>query len=176
MALICEPKLLIADEPTTALDVTIQAQILAVLRKLQQDRKLGLLLITHDLGIVAEMANRVFVMYAGKVVEAAPTSDLFARPMHPYTQGLMRARPEPGSSQRDREPLAVIPGMVPPATQFKNDCRFRPRCPLADEKCNTEPPLHELQPGHLSACHYSDAKGMDAWADKTGRESEGGAE
>ena len=174
MALICEPKLLIADEPTTALDVTIQAQILELLRKLQQDRKLGLLLITHDLGVVAEMARRVFVMYAGKVVEAGATSDLFAKPLHPYTQGLMRARPEPGSSQRGHQRLAVIPGMVPPATQFQDDCRFRPRCPLAGEKCTAEPPLRELSPGHHAACHYSDAKGIDAWSEETQPAAKGG--
>jgi peptide/nickel transport system ATP-binding protein len=163
MALICSPKLLIADEPTTALDVTIQAQILELLRDLQRRRGLSLLLITHDLGIVAEMAARVCVMYAGKIVERATTSELFAHPLHPYTQGLMRARPEPGSSQRGRQRLAVIPGMVPAATQFKDDCRFRARCPLAGEKCVAEPPLEELRPGHCAACWYTRAEGIDAW-------------
>jgi peptide/nickel transport system ATP-binding protein len=174
MALICEPKLLIADEPTTALDVTIQAQILELLRKLQQDHKLALLLITHDLGIVAEMAARTFVMYAGKVAEAGTTRDIFARPLHPYTQGLMRARPEPGSSQHGRKRLAVIPGMVPAATQFKDDCRFRARCPLAGEKCGTEPALCAFNVEHYAACHYTKTEGVDAWAAVTASTGNGG--
>ncbi len=174
MALICEPKLLIADEPTTALDVTIQAQILELLLTLQRERKLALLLITHDLGIVAEMAARTFVMYAGKVVESGTTRDLFARPLHPYTQGLMRARPEPGSSQRGRKRLAVIPGMVPVATQFKDDCRFRARCPLAGEKCTVEPSLCELHPGHQAACHYTKGEGIDAWNEAAAPAGKGG--
>jgi oligopeptide/dipeptide ABC transporter ATP-binding protein len=163
MSLICSPRLLIADEPTTALDVTIQAQILELLSRLQRERGLALLLITHDLGIVAEMAARVFVMYAGKVVESARTEDLFNLPMHPYTQGLMRARPEPGGRRRGRQRLAVIPGMVPAATQFRDDCRFRPRCPRADGKCFAEPPLVELRPGHCVACWHPCDAGQDAW-------------
>jgi peptide/nickel transport system ATP-binding protein len=164
MALICDPKVLIADEPTTALDVTIQAQILDVLRKLQQDRRLSLLLITHDLGVVAEMAERTFVMYAGKIIEQASTREIFSKPLHPYTQGLLRARPEPGSSQRGRNRLAVIPGIVPAATLFKDDCRFRTRCPLAADICAKEPPLvpHLPEsPDHRAACHFA---GQDAWA------------
>jgi len=175
MALICEPKLLIADEPTTALDVTIQAQILELLRKLQRERRLALLLITHDLGIVAEMASRTFVMYAGKVVESGATRDLFARPLHPYTQGLLRARPEPGSSQRGRKRLAVIPGMVPVATQFKDDCRFRARCPLAGPPCAAEPALRELRPGHHAACHFTRAEGIEAWTEAAAPAGQGGA-
>jgi oligopeptide/dipeptide ABC transporter ATP-binding protein len=163
MALICSPKLLIADEPTTALDVTIQAQILDLLRSLRKSYNLSLLLITHDLGVVAEMADRVCVMYAGKIVETAKTRDLFAKPLHPYTQGLMRARPEAGSSQRGRQRLAVIPGMVPAATQFKDDCRFRARCPLAAEKCGAEPPLAEIRPAPHAACWYSTPEGTRAW-------------
>ena len=163
MALICGPKLLIADEPSTALDVTIQAQILELLRELQRARGLALLLITHDLGVVAEMAERTCVMYAGKIVERATTVELFERPLHPYTQGLMRARPEPGSSLRGRRRLAVIPGLVPSATRFGDDCRFRPRCPLAGEKCPQAPPLEEIRPGHHAACWYTKAEGVQAW-------------
>jgi len=163
MALINRPKLLIADEPTTALDVTIQAQILDLLRSLRKAYNLSLLLITHDLGVVAEMADRLFVMYAGKIVESGTTSEVFARPLHPYTQGLMRARPDPGSSQRGRRRLAVIPGLVPAATQFKDDCRFRARCPLAGEKCPAEPPLEELRPDHRVACWYAKPEGVQAW-------------
>jgi len=161
MALICNPKLLIADEPTTALDVTIQAQILDLLRDLQQKRGLALLLITHDLGVVAEMAKRIYVMYAGKVVEAGATEDVFAKPLHPYTQGLMRARPDP--TRRGHKRLAVIPGIVPAATQFKDDCRFRDRCPLADGKCEKEPELKEWRPAHRAACWNTSAEGVKAW-------------
>ena len=161
MALICNPKVLIADEPTTALDVTIQAQILDLLKKLQSERKLSLLLITHDLGIVADMAERTFVMYAGKIIEQAQTAEIFKAPLHPYTQGLLRARPEMGSSQRGRKKLAVIPGMVPAATMFQDDCRFRPRCPLAADVCAKEPPLAERTPGHRAACYFA---GQNAWA------------
>jgi oligopeptide/dipeptide ABC transporter ATP-binding protein len=164
MALICGPELIIADEPTTALDVTIQAQILELLRKLQQDRHLSLLLITHDLGIVAEMAERTCVMYAGKIVEQSSTVELFRKPLHPYTQGLLRARPEPGSSQRGRRRLSVIPGMVPAATRFGEDCRFNPRCPLCTEACaQKEPPLIEYAAGHRAACWHTKAEGIDAW-------------
>jgi oligopeptide/dipeptide ABC transporter ATP-binding protein len=184
MALICSPRLLIADEPTTALDVTIQAQILELLRALQRERGLALLLITHDLGLVAEMAARVCVMYAGKIVESAPAAELFARPLHPYTQGLMRARPA-GNSGTDRtsglslnsrrKRLAVIPGMVPAATQFGDDCRFRARCPLAGGKCAAEPPLEELRPGHRAACWYTSAEGAEAWRTGAAAAKEGGA-
>lgn len=163
MALICSPKLIIADEPTTALDVTIQAQILDLLRSLRKSYNLSLLLITHDLGVVAEMADRVCVMYAGKIVETASTRDLFARPLHPYTQGLMRARPEPGSSKFGRKRLAVIPGLVPAATQFQDDCRFRARCPLAGAKCSSEPPLEAFGADHRAACWYTSAEGVQAW-------------
>ena len=164
MALICGPELLIADEPTTALDVTIQAQILELLRKLQQDRHLSLLLITHDLGIVAEMAERTSVMYAGKIAEQAATREIFRRPLHPYTQGLLRARPAPGSSRSGRRRLAVIPGMVPAATQFRDNCRFNPRCPLCTEVCvQKEPPLADYGSLHKAACWHTKAEGIDAW-------------
>ncbi|GMV82372.1 MAG: ABC transporter ATP-binding protein [Planctomycetota bacterium] len=169
MALICNPRLLIADEPTTALDVTIQAQILELLMELQASRNLALLLITHDLGVVAEMAQRTCVMYAGKIVETASTIEVFSRPLHPYTQGLMRARPEPGSSQHGRKRLAVIPGRVPAATAFKDDCRFRPRCPLAVERCGQEPPLNDFGQAHRAACWQTKAEGVDAWAEAAER-------
>jgi peptide/nickel transport system ATP-binding protein len=164
MALICGPQLLIADEPTTALDVTIQAQILELLRRLQKEHNLSLLLITHDLGIVAEMAERTCVMYAGKIVEKSPTRDLFRRPLHPYTQGLLRARPAPGSSQFGRNRLSVIPGIVPAATQFKDNCRFNPRCPLCTEICiSKEPSLEDYGGDHRAACWHTKAEGIDAW-------------
>src|SRR5579862_2603826 len=162
MALICDPQLLIADEPTTALDVTIQAQILELLRNLQQERHLSLLLITHDLGIVAEMAERTNVMYAGKIVEQCPTADIFKRPLHPYTQGLLRARP--GGEKNKGQRLAVIPGMVPAATEFKDNCRFNPRCPLCtDVCCEREPALEEYGGAHRAACWHTKAEGIDAW-------------
>ena len=169
MALICGPELLIADEPTTALDVTIQAQILDVLKKMQKERNLSLLLITHDLGIVAEMAERTCVMYAGKIVEQGPTADIFRRPLHPYTQGLLRARPgrvETGSPGSQAKParLSVIPGMVPAATRFLDNCRFNPRCPLCTEECSTkEPVLADYGGEHKAACFHTKAEGIDAW-------------
>ncbi|MBM3523659.1 MAG: ABC transporter ATP-binding protein, partial [Alphaproteobacteria bacterium] len=126
MAIACEPQLLIADEPTTALDVTIQAQILTLIRTLRATRGMGVLLITHDLGVVAGMADRVVVMYAGQVVEEAPVADLFARPRHPYTRMLLRAVPRVA---RKLERLATIAGTTPPASRFPAGCRFHPRCP-----------------------------------------------
>ena len=153
MAMACNPTLLIADEPTTALDVTIQAQILDLIRNLQEERGMSVLLITHDLGVVAETAHHVAVMYAGKVVEYADVTELFERPRHPYTIGLFRSLPDlapPG------ERLATIEGIVPAATRFPSGCRFRTRCPLANEQCASEvPPLAPLpdQPGHTVACH-----------------------
>jgi len=141
MALICHPQILIADEPTTALDVTIQAQILELLSRLQQQLGMAVLLITHDLGVVAGSADRVVVMYAGQVVESAPTRTLFARPGHPYTEGLMASIPR---LDRPRERLHSIPGSVPAATAWPAGCRFHPRCPYAWDKCRTEePPLLE---------------------------------
>jgi len=162
MALICDPELIIADEPTTALDVTIQAQILDLLRKLQRERNLSLLLITHDLGIVAEMAARTCVMYAGKIIEQGITADIFKRPLHPYTQGLMRARPA-GVNRVARQRLNVIPGMVPAATKFGDDCRFRPRCPAAASVCSVEPPLVPVEGDHCTACHFPQGVGVNVW-------------
>jgi oligopeptide/dipeptide ABC transporter ATP-binding protein len=137
MALACKPKLLIADEPTTALDVTIQAQILDLLRDLQQELGMAILLITHDLGVIAEMARRVVVMYGGRVVEEASVEALFEAPHHPYTQGLFRSLPSV-NERKDR--LEVIPGMVPPATDFPSGCRFRNRCEKATDACGERLP------------------------------------
>jgi oligopeptide/dipeptide ABC transporter ATP-binding protein len=139
MALVCHPKVLIADEPTTALDVTIQAQILELLDRLQAELGMSVLLITHDLGVVAGQADRVVVMYAGQVVETAPTTALFDGPLHPYTEGLMAAVPRI-DARKSR--LQAIPGQVPAATAWPSGCRFHPRCPHAWTKCaNEEPPL-----------------------------------
>ena len=134
MALMCDPELLIADEPTTALDVTVQAQILRLLADLQKDLGLAILLITHDLGVVARTAHRVSVMYAGEVVESSPVDRLFNRPMHPYTRGLLSCVPVPGKVRRD-QPLGSIPGMVPHVTQGFEGCAFRLRCSLARADC-----------------------------------------
>ena len=151
MALSCNPKLLIADEPTTALDVTIQAQILDLMRQLQKDFGMSILLITHDLGVVAEMADHVAVMYASQVVEYAPVDVLFAKPEHPYTNGLLASLPQLGG---EAEELRTIPGMVPHPLQFPVGCKFNPRCPLVEEVCKTiDPKLVEIEPEHLCACH-----------------------
>jgi peptide/nickel transport system ATP-binding protein len=155
MAMSCDPALLIADEPTTALDVTIQAQILDLMRKLQEEEGMSMLLITHDLGVVAENAQHVAVMYAGKVVEYAPADELFAKPRHPYTIGLLHSLPDL-STRGDR--LETIPGIVPSAFRFPSGCRFRTRCSLASDRCTTEePPLVALETsrsGHTVACHH----------------------
>jgi oligopeptide/dipeptide ABC transporter ATP-binding protein len=159
MALVCRPALLIADEPTTALDVTIQAQILELLNELQCELNMSVLLITHDLGVVAETCDRVLVMYAGKVVESAPVASLFERPKHPYTHGLFRSLPTLGERKTQ---LAVIPGAVPSPLEFPSGCRFRTRCPLAQEICKQEPPLREIEQNHLAACHFAEMVGQMA--------------
>ncbi len=151
MALMCEPKLLIADEPTTALDVTVQAQILRLLAQLQRDLGLGMLLITHDLGIVARVAHRVAVMYAGKVVENASAQELFAAPRHPYTQGLLRCVPVPGRIRRD-EPLGSIPGTVPRVGPDFEGCAFRERCPHAAPECEHDIPRRQAAATHDYLC------------------------
>jgi len=151
MALALEPDVLIADEPTTALDVTVQAQILRLLAQLQRDLGLGMLLITHDLGIVARVAHRVSVMYAGEVVESAATAELFANPKHPYTQGLLRCVPVPGKIKRD-EPLGSIPGTVPRIGPGFEGCAFRERCDFADETCAHTVPRHAAGPSHEFLC------------------------
>jgi len=154
MALVCGPELLIADEPTTALDVTIQAQILDLLRDLQADLGMSVLLITHDLGVVAEMARHVAVMYLGRIVEEADIRDLFDRPLHPYTVGLFRSRP----TLQHRMTLASIPGLVPSPMAVPSGCPFHPRCPLSDGKqCVSErPPLETSGEGHPVACWHAD--------------------
>lgn len=150
MALSCDPKLLIADEPTTALDVTIQAQILDLIAKQQQERNMALLLITHNLGVVAEVADRVMVMYAGQIVESAPVATIFQHPCHPYTHGLLKSIP---SVDDKNKKLYVIQGTVPSPLFFSKACRFNRRCPYAQERCRADaPPLIELEPGHLVRC------------------------
>ena len=151
MALMCDPELLIADEPTTALDVTVQAQILRLLAGLQKDLGLGILLITHDLGIVARIADRVSVMYAGEVVESAPTAALFAAPEHPYTRGLLTCVPVPGKVKRD-EPLGSIPGVVPRIQPGFAGCGFRDRCAQATPACAVDIPRRDLGGGHETLC------------------------
>lgn len=158
MALACNPSLLIADEPTTALDVTIQAQILDLLQNLRQKTGAAVLLITHDLGVVAEFAERVLVMYAGRKVEEAGVRDLFTTPRHPYTQGLMGAVPRLGSSRgKDASTsLAEIPGRVPDLSQPIAGCVFAARCPRAEEVCRRiDPALEVKAPKHLAACHFA---------------------
>ena len=151
MALMCEPELLIADEPTTALDVTVQAEILRLLDGLQREMGLALLLITHDLGVVARVADRVSVMYAGEVVESAPVEALFAQPSHPYTQGLLRSVPVPGKMRRD-EALGSIPGVVPRIGPGFVGCAFRDRCEHAMPECAAEIPLRHPAPEHAYLC------------------------
>jgi len=159
MALACNPKLLIADEPTTALDVTIQAQILDLMRELKEKINAAIVLITHDLGVVAEMAQRVVVMYAGRKAEEAPVAALFRRPLHPYTKGLLASVPRLGASLHvDRAPrLAEIPGTVPSLREPIPGCPFETRCAFATGICQREmPAFEEKEPGHFAACFHSD--------------------
>jgi peptide/nickel transport system ATP-binding protein/oligopeptide transport system ATP-binding protein len=150
MALACAPRLLIADEPTTALDVTVQAQILDLLRDLQADTGMSIILITHDLGVVAEMADEVAVMYSGRVVERAPARELFENPQHPYTLGLLGSVPR---LDEERDRLLAIEGTVPPPFALPPGCRFAPRCPFAIEACRAAPPpLRALSADHHAAC------------------------
>jgi oligopeptide transport system ATP-binding protein len=150
MALACSPKLLLADEPTTALDVTVQAQFLDLLRRLQGEMGLGVLLITHDLGVVAQFASRVYVMYCGKVVEEAPISALFGDPLHPYTRGLMRSVPRLAGERAAR--LETIPGSVPDLRHLPPGCAFAPRCPEAREACKAPPPVVSKGEGRAVRC------------------------
>ena len=150
MALGAKPKLLIADEPTTALDVTIQAQILDLMRQLQKDMGTAISFITHDLGVVYEMCERVLVLYCGEAVEEAPVEEIFANPMHPYTQGLLSTLPKFGVKGK----LPTIPGTVPPSGKFPTGCVFAPRCPHATERCRSEKPqMRAASDGHLVRCH-----------------------
>jgi peptide/nickel transport system ATP-binding protein len=154
MALSCNPELLIADEPTTALDVTVQAQILELVTRLQEELGMGMIMITHDLGVIAEVSDRVAVMYAAKVVEYATVDEIFYNPKHPYTIGLLKSIPRLGERV---ERLATIEGTVPPPTNFPKGCHFCTRCPYADALCwNDEPPLVEIETGHFAACWHID--------------------
>jgi len=153
MSLMCGPELIIADEPTTALDVTIQAQILHLLSELQREFGLALLLITHDLGVVARIAHKVAVMYAGQVVEAGSTEAIFGAPQHPYTLGLMECIPVPGRTERGGR-LGSIPGIVPSLVGEIRHCAFRSRCPFADAPCAEDPALHVAGDGHAYRCHF----------------------
>ena len=152
MALACRPKLLIADEPTTALDVTIQAQILDLMERLRQELGTAIILITHDLGVIAEISHRVVVIYAGRIMEQATTLELFDRPLHPYTRGLMQAIPSPEATRKSQD-LYEIRGVVPSLLALPQGCRFHPRCPYVQDICKErEPGLLEIFPGHWAAC------------------------
>ena len=156
MALSCKPKLLIADEPTTALDVTIQAQILDLLNELKSQMGMSIMLITHAMGVVAETAQRVVVMYAGRVVEEASVEKLFASPAHPYTQGLIRSIPRIDFDSDHKQRLEAIPGSVPKLINPPMGCRFAPRCQYASDRCTQEmPEIREISTGHSVACHFS---------------------
>ncbi|WP_092753572.1 ABC transporter ATP-binding protein [Rhizobium aethiopicum] len=156
MALACDPTLLIADEPTTALDVTIQAQILALLQTLQRERGMAMLFVTHNLGVVAEIAHRVAVMYAGRIVETGPVGEVFRNPRHPYTIGLLASMPKLGDASRMKqagERLAAIPGVVPSLMDMPVGCAFQPRCKFAIDDCRVAvPPLADIDPRHKSRC------------------------
>ncbi|RJF76509.1 ABC transporter ATP-binding protein [Rhodopseudomonas palustris] len=155
MAIACEPKLLIADEPTTALDVTIQAQIIELLKEIQRESRMGMIFITHDLGVIADVADRVTVMYAGKTAEEAPVDVLFDDPRHPYTRGLIGATPKPGDERRHR--LVEIPGTVPGLSDRPKGCAFANRCPLVFDRCRVEQPaLISQGAGHAAACFLAD--------------------
>jgi oligopeptide transport system ATP-binding protein len=154
MALSCEPELLIADEPTTALDVTIQAQILELIKQLKADTGTSVILITHDLGVVAGMTDHIIVMYAGKVFEQAPTRELFSCPGNPYTKGLLRSVPDPAHEQGK---LYQIPGLPPDVAHLPPGCPFAPRCERAEEICRQEfPPFVQLNAEHFSLCHFAE--------------------
>ncbi len=160
MALACEPQLLIADEPTTALDVTIQAQILDLMRRIRDETGTAIMLITHSLGVVAEMADHVVVMYAGRIVEQADVKTIFRDPQHPYTLGLLGSIPKL-AVEEDR--LATIPGTVPNPQAMPTGCLFNPRCPIAIDKCRAEvPPLIDITPGHKTACWRAPLPSGDA--------------
>lgn len=164
MAMSCDPTVLIADEPTTALDVTIQAQILQLMRQIRDNNNTGILLITHDLGVVAEMCSRVIVMYAGRIVEEAPVQELFATPKHPYTQGLIASVPKLGSGVTS---LPSIPGSVPDLSMMPAGCKFAPRCSKACDRCHqTEPPLFNLKDGRQSRCWLAESEAVQPAEEK----------
>jgi peptide/nickel transport system ATP-binding protein len=152
LALACRPSLVIADEPTTALDVVMQAQILELLERLREELGLALILISHDLGVLAETCDRIAVMYAGRIVETGPVGDVFAAPQHPYTKRLLDSLPVIGGS---RELAPPIPGGPPDPGDLPQGCRFRPRCPYAAAACLEDPPLREVRPAQAAACHFA---------------------
>jgi oligopeptide transport system ATP-binding protein len=153
MALALDPEILIADEPTTALDVTVQAQIMKLLAELQAERNMGMILITHDMGVVADVADRISVMYAGRVVEHAPARDIYARPAHPYTKALLESIPRVDLKGQQ---LNVIKGLPPNLLAIPAGCAFSPRCRMAQDICRRDPlpPDYEIEPGRHSACHF----------------------
>ena len=154
MAIALDPAVLIADEPTTALDVTVQAQIMALLQELQEERQMGLILITHDLGVVADVADRIAVMYAGRLVETATVHELYAAPAHPYTRGLLESIPR---LDQKGQTLAAIGGLPPNLLRIPPGCPFNPRCRMAQDVCRTDrPELREVVPGRFSACHFAE--------------------
>ncbi|CAI2717716.1 ABC transporter ATP-binding protein [Nitrospina watsonii] len=154
MALSCDPSLLIADEPTTALDVLVQAQILDLLDQIKQQRQMSVLMITHDLGLVANIAQRVLIMYAGEIVESGPVRDLFRKPRHPYTLGLIQSIPRPGAKSAHQR-FHEMKGNVPAPGALPGGCPFHPRCPSAQKKCETEKPmLEDIEPGHKVSCWF----------------------
>lgn len=161
MSLLCEPDLIIADEPTTALDVTIQAQILRLLRDIQQATGVGLIIITHDIGVVAGIADRIVVMYSGQIVESGPAQQVLAQPLHPYTEGLMHSIPVPGRVARGT-PLGFIPGIVPRPIGELTECAFAARCPYVTSQCRTGPiALHTLQEHSIRCILPEDGSGRD---------------
>jgi peptide/nickel transport system ATP-binding protein len=165
MALACKPKLLIADEPTTALDVTIQAQILQLMKTLQRDSETAIMFITHDLGVIAEIVDRVIVMYAGQVVEEADVFTLFKEPKHPYTQGLMASIPHLENDEEQR--LVSIPGSVPSLKNMPKGCRFQTRCPHATQRCLQEQPgLEQIQEGHKVRCWLMEDENLSSVSSK----------
>lgn len=172
MALSCEPELLIADEPTTALDVTIQAQILELIKRLKEETGTSVILITHDLGVVAGLTDHIIVMYAGKVFERAPTRKLFTTPANPYTKGLLRSVPDP-AHERGRE-LYQIPGLPPDVARLPPGCPFAPRCARVEELCRREfPPLVQLAPDHYSLCHFAEAVYAESLRERDARNQSG---
>jgi peptide/nickel transport system ATP-binding protein len=158
MALACSPKLMIADEPTTALDVTIQAQILELMNRLQKEKGMSVILITHNLGVIAETAQKVAVMYAGRIVEYAEVKPIFLNPMHPYTQGLLKSIPRLDEEHARKARLEAIPGLVPSLLELPPGCKFSNRCKYVFEKCGEEPQLIEAEPGHLVRCWLHEKK------------------
>lgn len=159
MAMSCEPELLIADEPTTALDVTIQAQILELMEDIREKKNTGILMITHDLGVVAEMCSRVVVMYAGRIVEEASVEELFADPKHPYTQGLIASVPKLGSGVSS---LPSIPGSVPDLSVMPKGCKFAPRCKYATDICREQEPELQVSGSRRCRCHHTNKIGKEA--------------